>query len=124
MVEAINNLGYTKIILKTDGEPAIVQLAEDIKRIRSHDAILQNPSAYDPASNGVAEHAVQDLVGQVRAIKLGLEQRTKMKLGTHGPLLQWIVPHAAWTINVGQVGHDGKTPRHRLMGKSSQKRVL
>ena len=62
-------LGHTDIILKGDGEPAFVQLMEEIERRRSHPTIIQNPPAYDPQSNGAAEKAVQDYMGQVRAGK-------------------------------------------------------
>ena len=122
--EAIDHMGYTKIILKTDGEPSLVQVAEEIKKIRSHDTIMQHPPAYDPASNGVAEHAVQDVMGQLRAIKIGLEQRIKGSIATHGNLLQWMIQHSSWTLNIGLVGHDGKVPRQRLLGKTSQKPIL
>ena len=124
LVETIDNWGYTKIILKTDGEPALTRVAEEIKRARTHETIPQCPPAYDPAANGAAEHAVQDVMGQVRAIKIGIEQRTRTKVSTNGPVIQWIVEHAAWTINVALVGHDGKVPRQRMLGKTSSKPVL
>ena len=59
IVKDIEEMGYTDIILKTDGEPAIVQLATEVKNRRNKSTILQNPPAYDPAANGVAERAVQ-----------------------------------------------------------------
>ena len=124
LLESIDNWGYTKVILKTDGEPSIRQVAEEMKKARVHDTIPQSPPACDPAANGVADHAVQDVMGQLRAIKLGIEQRTKSIVATNGPFLQWMVEHAAWTINVASVGHDGKTPRQRLYGKASTKAIL
>ena len=63
-------------------------------------------------------------MGQIRALKIGLEQRTKGKIDTNGQLIQWLVEHAAWTINVALVGHDGKTPRQRILGKPSTKPIL
>ena len=124
LVEATENWGYTKIILKTDGEPALVRVAEEVKKARSHETIPQSPPAYDPAANGAAEHAVQDVMGQIRAIKIGLEQRTKTKISTNGPVVQWIVEHSTTTINIGLVGHDGKVPRQRMLGKTSAKPIL
>ena len=59
IVQDIDEMGYTDIILKTDGEPAIVQLAMEIKKRRNQPTIPQHPPAYDPAANGVAERAVQ-----------------------------------------------------------------
>ena len=32
-------------------------------------------------------------------------------------IMEWVVEHSCTTINRGQVGHDGKVPYRRLMGK-------
>ena len=50
------------VILKGDGEPALVQVLENVKLARA------------------AEKAVQDYMGQVRAMKIGLEARLKCKV--------------------------------------------
>ncbi len=80
LIEDIELMDHTEIILKGDGEPALIQLMEEIKKRRSHNTIIQNPPAYDPKSNGAAEKAVQDYMGQVRVGKIGLEFRLKSKL--------------------------------------------
>jgi hypothetical protein len=124
VVADIDQWGYTDIILKTDGEPAIVDVAERVKKRRAHPTILQNPPAYDPASNGVAEHAVQDFMGQMRACKLSLEQRVKVEIPSNASIIQWLAEHASFTLNRGLIGHDGKSPYARLMGKHSSKAIL
>ena len=124
LVMDIDEWGYTDIILKTDGEPSIVMVAEAMKRRRHHPTLPQHPPAYDPASNGVAEHAVQDFMAQKRACKLGLEKRINRKIETDWRVLEWMAEHAAATISKCQVGHDGKTPKWRLMGKPSSKPIL
>ena len=124
LVNDIDGWGYTNIILKSDGEPAIVQMVEEIKRRRQHPTIPQSPPAYDPAANGVAEHAVQDYMAQMRACKIGLESRIKTKVETDWRVLEWMSEHAAMTLNRALVGHDGKTPIWRLMGKPSSKALL
>ena len=48
IVDDIEALGHTDVILKSDGEPAIVKLMEEIKKLRKHKTILQYPPAYDP----------------------------------------------------------------------------
>ena len=79
-------MGHTEIILKGDGEPALIQVMEEIKKRRCHPTIIQNPPAYDPQSNGAAEKAVQDYMSQVRAFKIGLEYRLKGTSSQNGPL--------------------------------------
>ena len=51
-------LGYRKVVLKTDGEPALVAVQEAVAKARTHETLCQNPPGYDPQANGVAERAV------------------------------------------------------------------
>ena len=71
--EDILRLGYQDVILKADGEPALVQVLENAKLAREAPSIIQHPPAYDPQANGTVEKAGQDYIGQVRAMKIGLE---------------------------------------------------
>ena len=57
----IDILGHTEIILKGDGEPALVQLQGVIKERRTHPTVCQNPPAYNPQSNRAAERAARKL---------------------------------------------------------------
>ena len=124
LVADIDSLGHTKIILKGDGEPALVQLMNKIKQLRAHPTIVQNPPAYDPQANGAAEKAVQDYMGQLRALKIGLEYRLGGKIESHWPIMEWLSEHSPTTIDRGQMGHDGKVPYQRRMGKLSKKPMV
>ena len=68
------------VILKCDGEPALVQLVKEVKRLRTQPTFIQHPPAYDPQSNGAAEHAVQEYMGQYRRVKIALERRIGGKI--------------------------------------------
>ena len=102
----------------------MIQLMEEIKRRRTHGTIIQNPPAYDPQSNGAAEKAVQDYMGQVRAGKIDLEYRLKEKIESQWPIMEWIGEHACVLLDRCQVGHDGKVPYQRRMGKISEKPII
>jgi len=55
VMRSISDAGNAAIALKTDGEPAIVQLQEKIASEREQPTTPRNLPAYDPQSNGVAE---------------------------------------------------------------------
>ena len=54
-------------------------------------------------------------MNQMRAMKIGLDQRIQMKIDTSWKVVEWMVCF---------VGHDGKTPYARLMGKNSSKDII
>ena len=122
--EDLSRLGYSDMILKCDGEPAIVQVMEKIKTTRTENIIIQQPPAYDPQANGSAEKAVQDYMGQVRAMKIGLESRLKVKVESDWVAMQWIAELAGELLNRGTVGKDGRTPYYRLYGRHSTKAIV
>lgn len=124
IIRDIDNMGYNDIILKGDGEPALVKLMEAIKDKRRGNTVLENPLAHDPQSNGVAERAVQDVVAMARTIKLGLEKRIGGHISPNSHAMLWIVPHGAWFITHQRVGCDGRTAASRVTGRPSQMQVL
>ena len=61
------------MLLKTDGEPALIQVQDVVIDKRGSSTVPQNPPAYDPQGNGAIERGVQEFGNQVRAMKIGLE---------------------------------------------------
>ena len=59
LIDDINLLGHTEIILKGDGEPSLMQVQGAIKEKRSHPTVCQKPQAYDPQSHGAVGRSVQ-----------------------------------------------------------------
>ena len=60
VARTMGETGFTKMELKGDGEPALVQVQEAIKVRRQQETIVKNPPAHDPQANGGAERAVQE----------------------------------------------------------------
>ena len=111
---SVDGLGYRKLIVKTDGEPAIVAVQEAVARARTFETIAENPPAHDPQANGEAERAVSEVKAQMRAVKIGLEMRLKDDVDVRWPVIEWMIPHAADVLNRFSVGTDGKTPHYRV----------
>ena len=68
-MRSISDTRNTKIVLKTDGEPASVQVQDRVISVRTQPTIPENPPAYDPQANGSAKRGVQEVKGQLRVTK-------------------------------------------------------
>ena len=71
----VAQLGHQEIVMKSDGEPAIVALKEAAKRERGERIVIESSPVKESRSNGAAEAAVQQVQGQVRTMKDALEAR-------------------------------------------------
>ena len=91
--------GHTDIIMKGDGEPASVQVQREIVDKRSAGSVPQKPLACDPQANGAVERGVQEFMNQLRAMKIGLEQRIQMKIDTSWKIVEWMVELVPTLIN-------------------------
>ena len=114
IMRSISDTVNTKIVLKTDGERAVVQVQDRVISVRTQPTIREKPPAYDPQANGGAERGVQDVKGQLRATKLGLEARIGVEITDTMAVLEWMIPQAADTINRLLVGNDGRTVYYKV----------
>jgi hypothetical protein len=114
----IESLGRRDIALKTDGEPALIQVQSKILEKRAGQTLPVNPPVYIPESNGVIENGAQDGVAHVRCLKLALESRLEREVEASHPIMEWVLVHACFLLSRYSVGHYGKTPYKRLTGHS------
>ncbi len=117
IIKDLEDIGRRDVILKTDGEPAIVALQSKIIEGRVGRTIPRNPPVYNPEANGPCEKAVQDVTGHTRTLKLALEARLKYTIPMDAPVMEWIIEHAAFILGRYEVGHDGMTSYERLTGR-------
>ncbi len=71
----IDMLGYRKVIVKNDNEPATMALINEVKIMSDVEIVPEHPPAYDSRTSGKAENAVQRIEGQFRTLRDALETR-------------------------------------------------
>ena len=120
--EDIARLGYQDVILKGDGEPALVQVLENAKRAREAPSITHQRMTHRRTER--QKKQFRDYMGQVRAMKIGLEARLKCKVESDWKIMDWITERAGQLLSRGQVGKDGRRAYFRLYGRNSAKAVL
>ena len=115
-------LGYAKVMIRTDNEPAILKLVvEALKALKVagvDQASSEGAVPHDPQTNGAAETAVGTLKGQLRTLQMCLERRLGMKIPVNHPILTWLVRHAAYVRTARVRGSDGQTGYQRARGTS------
>ena len=133
LVEDLKFLGYHRVGLKCDNEPAILKLlsevlvaqkvqVDDMEHVKTtHE---EHPTAYDKGSNGFIENAIRTVQGLIRTLKLELELCLGVTIPSEHPLLRWLAEHAAWQLTTRSKGEDGLTPYSRLRGKNYAKRLV
>ena len=85
-VESISRLGHrAKLLLKTDNEPALVDLRRGIASALGLQVVEESPPAYEPQSNGSVENAVKQVKGLTRTLMLALQERIKGEILTTRP---------------------------------------
>ncbi len=109
------------IILKTDQEPSIKFLVDDVSTERTGaKTIKECAPRYSKGSNGVVERAVQAVEQCIRTLKSSFDERYKVKVDIQHPVITWLCDYASFIMNRLEVGADGKTAYERIKGKRAE----
>jgi hypothetical protein len=144
VVKVLDFLGYGKVILKSDGEYAILALIRAVKERRQAETIIDDSRSNidgsgldrqteiitetvhpgDKQSNGAAEKAIQEVEGLLRTRISHLSARYGLKVTCDMHIMSWLVKHVGTIISRFKVGEDGLTPYQRLKGKKAPDVIL
>ena len=120
IVADIGRLGYPKVVIRSDQEPAIKALVDRMKEIgdsQGKETILEWSPKYDSDANGQAEKAVQAAEGISRTPNFELVDRVGGKGPADHPLIAWLVRHAADIVTKLEIKQNGKTAYQMLKGR-------
>ena len=128
VIDDLKWLGYSKVILKSDNEPAIVKLlSESLKALRIEgieQAMEEHPPPYDPQANGGIEIGVKLVKGHLRTMRSALEARVGYRVPVSHPLMSWLVTYSANILTWFSKGKDGRTAYHRVRGRAFNGKLL
>ena len=115
-------LGSCRVVTKTDQEAAIVNVQNEIVKLRlksgADGTALENSRVGDSNSNGTVERAIGEFGGVVRTYRSALERKTGgVKIKLSHPMVPWMVKHAAAQIVRYKVRADGLTSYQKLKGR-------
>ena len=122
MHEELKSWGYpgggrNPIILKSDGEPAIVAVREALARCHGGIVTPQQPPKGEHQANGVAEEAGRTVRDHARVLKINLQAKVGRNIEPDEPIIPWLIRWAAMALSRYSRGKDGKTPYQRQVGR-------
>lgn len=119
MIQNLDISGYSRFILKSGQEPAIIALKNAVRDNRHKlEIMLEKAAVAEHEMSGAVETAVRMLQGMVRTIKDGLEEEIGAVLERESCIALWMIRHDAANITRFQKGEDG-----RLKGKRYKTKV-
>ena len=124
VISNLATLGHKKVILRTDQEPAILDLVKGVIEARAEPTLPENSPVGESQSNGMVERAVRSAKDQIRTLRLALMKRISRKVPPRHPTLTWMAQHAGELICKYQKNKDGKTAYDKLMGKPCREEIL
>ena len=110
-------LGYKRLRLHMDSEPATLDLVRAVKKAAALDVVPRHSPPHSSQSLGPGEQIHFEISGTFRAAKQQLEQRLGVKIELKAEIVRWMLRHAGWcrTRFAAKAG-DGSTPFYRLYG--------
>ena len=113
LVSAIERYGHAKIILKSDGEPAMRAIRKALAKHHGGVEIPEEPPTGESQSNGLVEEPGKTIREMVKVYKDQIEANIKKQIDPQDKIMQWMVRWAAMAYNRYKRCSDGKTAYER-----------
>jgi len=118
MLQYIESLGFKEAELKCDQEASTVDIMNSlIRRCKSCALTGTATPKGSKGSLGRGERGHLSVQGQLRTMKLVLEEKLGISMGVGNKLWPWLVRHTSWVINRKQPRWSGHTPYYNKRGQ-------
>ena len=106
-------LGKSRILLKSDQEPAIINIQQAIQELKP-DVVPINSPVGESACNGRVENAVRRVQEKIRTLRSQVEKGIGQKIPDDAAIMAWMARWAGELLSKYAPGDDGKTPYERV----------
>ena len=112
----LDNLGYKRVIFRSDGEPAIRAFLAAVKLAWDGEVVPEASSPGESQSHGAAEKAVQVVKGVYRTVLFSLEANLKTEVPEYHPICTWALTYSSSCQRRYAIGVDGFTAYEKTYG--------
>ena len=106
------------IILKSDGEPAILAVRDALAKYHGGMVVHERPAVGESQSNGLVEESGNTVREFVRALREQIEGKMNVKLKSDDVIIHWMTRWSAMMVSRYMVGKDGRTSYERRRGRA------
>jgi len=112
------------LILKSDGERAIVAVREAVAKYHGGRVIPEAPAKGESPSNGTVEEAGKTAREFTRVLRYQLESKAGMEIKVDDIIVLWMIRWAAMMCSRYLIGKDGRTAYERRRGRRCKLHVV
>eukprot|EP00971_Amphidinium_carterae_P241184 4788299-Amphidinium_carterae.1 len=122
--------GHQEVTVRTDGEPAITKLAENVVSMRAQNTgvkvktNIEGVSRYSSSSKGGVENACKLMQGVIRSLRFSLEARYGAVITPEKPIWPFLVHHAAFIAARFHIKPSGVTPFKAAFGEDYHEQLI
>ena len=113
-----------EVIMKSDGEPAILALKNAVMQYHGGVCIPEQPGKGEKAENGLVEEAGKTIREYICTLLSQIERGVDDVIPLDSNIIHWIARWAAICYSRYKVGKDGKTSYERLRRRSCKAIVV
>ena len=124
VISNLATLGHKEVILRTDQEPAILDLVNGVIETRTEPTLPENSPVGESQSNGMVERAVRPAKDHIRTLRLALMKRIGRMVPPGHPIMPWMTQHSGELICKYQKNKDGKTAYEKLKVKPCNEEIV
>ena len=118
-------LANVRVVVKTDAEPAIVDVKHAVAEIRGGTPTGQEESRVgDSNSNGKVERSIREVKGLIRTLRADLQMKTGGEVKLDSPVVPWMVRHAGYVLTRCRILPCGRTAMHKLKGQRTNRPLI
>ena len=107
VLQALAFLGHRELIFKTDQEPAICALIDEVRDSWGGKLMHQRSPAGGHRANGRIEAGVKTVAAQIRAIKIAFEIQYSMVFDRTNHMITWMIEYAGRLVTRFGLGRFG-----------------
>ena len=114
-----------RIVVKTDTEPAIVDLRREMSKHRGDAPTgFEDSRVGDSNSNAKIERLIREVKGMIRTFRADLQDKIGEAITLQSPIVPWLVRHAGYILTRCRIHECGRSSLDRMKGQKTHRPLL